>query len=172
MKCLKRNQRPFWYCLYVNDRVPGDTSVAGEAIAGTSVTGDSEKNINYIIDEYGNETGERILNYAAPVEMYANISQATGQSNTEQFGNLENYDKVIVTDDLDCPIDENSVLFIDKEPEFTDANTNEVIESSTLFGEDQVNEKIYKVPKYDYIVRRVAKSLNSISIAVSKVKVS
>ena len=51
--------------------------------------------------------------------MLANISQATGQSNTEQFGNLENYDKVIVTDDLNCPIDENSVLFIDKEPEYS-----------------------------------------------------
>lgn len=172
MRCLKRNQRPFYYCLYVNDRIPGDTSVTGVAISGTSVIGDSEQNINYIIDEYGNETGERILHYANPVKMYANISQATGQSNTEQFGNLENYDKVIVTDDLDCPIDENSVLFIDKAPEFTEVETDEVIESDTLYGEDTFVAHSYKIPVYDYIVRRVAKSLNSISIAVSKVKVS
>ena len=124
MKTLIRNKRPFYYCLF------SDT-----------VT---------IEDEYGNETGEPRVVYGEPVKMLANISQATGQSNTEQFGNLENYDKVIVTDDLNCPIDESSVLFIDKEPEYS------------LDGD----------PMYDYTVRRVAKSLNSVSIAVRKVNVS
>ena len=139
MKCLKRNKRPFYYCLY--------------------------KEEIELLDEYGNASGEKIVTYEDAVEMTANISQATGQSNTEQFGNLENYDKVIVTDDLDCPIDENSVLFIDKEPEWKDAEYNEAT-AITVTG------ATVKVPVYDYIVRRVAKSLNSISIAVSKVKVS
>ena len=139
MKCLKRNKRPFYYCLY-KDEIE-------------------------LLDEYGSSSGEKIVTYEDAVFMEANISQATGQSNTEQFGNLENYDKVIVTDDLDCPIDENSVLFIDKEPEYKDAEYNEVT-AITVTG------ATVKVPVYDYIVRRVAKSLNSISIAVSKVKVS
>lgn len=139
MKCLKRNQRPFYYCLY-KEEIP-------------------------ILDEYGNETGQTIVVYEDEVELSANISQATGQSNTEQFGNLENYDKVIVTDWIDCPIDENSVLFIDKEPEWKDAEYNEET-AITVTG------ATVKVPVYDYTVRRVAKSLNSISIAVSKVKVS
>ena len=82
--------------------------------------------------------------------MRANVSAATGQSQVEQFGNLENYDKVVVTDDMTCPINENTVLFIDKEPAFDSQGK----------------------PLYDYTVKRVAKSLNSISIAVSKVKVS
>lgn len=124
MRTMRINKRPFWYCLY-SDKEP-------------------------IEDEYGNETGETRVVYEQPVQMLANISQATGQSNTEQFGNLENYDKVLVTDDLNCPIDESSVLFIDKEPEYT------------LDGD----------PMYDYTVRRVAKSLNSVSIAVRKVNVS
>jgi len=98
----------------------------------------------------GDETGEIDVTYEKAVEMRANISPATGQSSIEQFGNLENYDKVIVTDDMSCPIDENTVLFIDKAPAYD--------------GDGR--------PLYDYIVRRVAKSLNSISIAVSKVKVS
>lgn len=119
-----RNDSPFYYCLY-SDKIP-------------------------IVDEYGNETGENQVVYAAPVKMYANISPASGAAQTEQFGNLENYDKVIVTRDMDCPIDENSVLFIDKEPEYS-------------LDDD---------PMYDYTVRRVAKSLNSISIAVRKVNVS
>lgn len=139
MRALNRNKVSFYYCLY-DKKIP-------------------------IIDEYGNETGENIVTYASPVEMRENISPATGQSNTEQFGNLENYDKVIVTDDLKCPIDENSVLFIDKEPEFTDALTHYPTAVTTI------DHKI-SIPVYDYTVRRVAKSLNSISIAVRKVNVS
>ncbi len=146
MKTLKRNQRLFYYCLF-------DSKIR-------------------VIDEYGNESGEEIVTYQDPIPMYANISQATGQSNTEQFGNLENYDKVIVTDDLNCPIDENSVLFIDKEPEFTQATTVNYQESSTLLGDDTVETVTVQVPVPDYTVMRVAKSLNSISIAVRKVKVS
>ena len=150
MRCAKRNMRRFWYCLYKSDRIPGDTSIAGDSLAGASVVGDSEQNTDYIIDEYGNETGETVRHYARAVEMYANISPATGQSQVEQFGNLDNYDKVIVTDDMNCPIDEHSVLFIDKQPEYSTDS----------------------LPIYNYIVKRIAKSLNSISIAVRKVDVS
>lgn len=124
MRCLKRNKQTFWYALY------------------------QSTDMNH--DEYGNETGEPIVTYSEPVQMSANISPATGQSNTEMFGNLDSYDKVIVTDDMNCPIDEHSVLFIDKEPEHN--------MSGNLM--------------YNYIVKRVAKSLNSISIAVRKVDVS
>lgn len=139
MRTLKRNERKFHYCLYAN-KTP-------------------------IVDDYGNETGESIVTYQDPVEMKANISPATGQSNTEQFGNLENYDKVIVTDDLNCPIDENSVLFIDKEPEYTEVLTHTTTAITT-------QDETVSVPVFDYTVRRVAKSLNSISIAVKKVDVS
>jgi len=124
MRTLKRNHRKFWYCLYQ----------------------DAEE----VYDEYGNATGQYLPVYAQAQEMYANISPASGYAQTEQFGNLDSYDKVIVTDWMDCPIDENSVLFIDKNPEH-DISTD--------------------TPLYDYTVRRVAKSLNSISIAVQKVNV-
>jgi hypothetical protein len=103
-----------------------------------------------ILDEWGNETGETKLFYKYPVDMSANISAAGGTAQVEQFGNLTGYDRVIVTADMSCPIDENTVLFIDRQPEFDDNGT----------------------PLYDYIVLRVARSLNSISYAVSKVDVS
>lgn len=124
MKALVRNKQKFYYALYVGSEP--------------------------ITDEYGNETGEPIVEYSEPVEMWANISPATGISQTEQFGNLDSYDKVVVTDDLNCPIDEHSVLFVEKEPEHN-------LEDGLM---------------YDYIVKRVAKSLNSISIAIRKVDVS
>ena len=118
MKVLERNKSPFYYSLYLG-KLP-------------------------VTDEDGNETGEYQVAYADPVKARASISAVTGYSQTEQFGNLTDYDKVIVTDDLDCPIDENTVLHIEVAP----------------------------TEPYDYTVRRVAKSLNSISIAVSKVAVS
>lgn len=137
MITLKRNRRPFYYCLF-KEKAPA-------------------------VDEYGNESGESVLTYYDPVMVYANISQATGQSNTEIFGNLESYDKVIVMDD--CPIDENSVLFIDKEPEFTEF-VNHVPTAVTT------TDETISVPVYDYTVKRVARSLNSVSIAVKKVDVT
>lgn len=146
MKCLKRNKRPFYYCTIQRDEY-------GEAVT------------REIVDEYGNLTGQYIVMYNAAVLAKYNVSPATGQSNTEQFGDLENYDKVIVIDDLDCPIDESSVLFIDKEPEFTEVLTHNVTAVTTT-------DETVSVPVYDYTVLRVAESLNSISIAVKKVKVS
>ena len=124
MRCLKRNKQAFYYALYQSNEPT--------------------------YDDYGNETGEPKASYAEPVLMYANISPATGQSNVEQFGNLDSYDKVIVTDDLSCPINEHTVLFVDKEPEHN------------------LDDELM----YDYIVKRVAKSLNSISIAIRKVEVN
>lgn len=123
MKLMKRNLKPVWYCLY-----------------STKAT---QK------DDDGYETGEDGVSYGEPVKLMCNVSPATGFAQTDVFGNLESYDKVLITDDMNCPIDENTVLFIDKEPQ--------VVGGKLL---------------YDYTVKRVAKSLNSISIAVSKVKVS
>lgn len=103
-----------------------------------------------VLDECGNETGEFNVFYKDVVSIRANVSPATGASQIEQFGNLSGYDKVIMTDDVNCPISETSVLFVDKQPEYSEDGK----------------------PLYDYTVKRVAKSLNSISYAVSKVSVS
>ena len=184
MRCLKRNMTAFWYCLYES----------------------SEDQY----DEYGNLLPEPLVTYAEPVQMMANISAATGQAQTEMFGGLDSYDKVIVTADMSCPIDENTVLFVDKEPEFgplppeppdpptpdpvdpddtddgdqTDGNdTDDTDQTDTDTdgdysgdGDDPEPEpepepEPHGPPLYDYIVKRVAKSLNSISIAVRKVDV-
>ena len=142
-----RNDTGFWYCLL-------DPTIE-----------------HAVIDEYGNETGEIIPHYEEAVSFDANISPATGQAQVEQFGNLDSYDKVIVTRDMNCPIDEHSVLFIEKEPEYTEVITHEIVEGQALYADDEIVEVAYQQPKNDYIVKRVAKSLNSISIAVRKVDV-
>ena len=104
-----------------------------------------------VLDEDGWETGETEITYGEPVEMKVNVSPAVGNAQQEIFGTLESYDKVVMTDDMSCPIDENTVMFIDREPEY---------EEETL------------VNTHDYIVKRVAKSLNHISYGVAKVNVN
>ena len=144
MRTLERNKRTFKYCLY--DFTRG------------------------VLDEFGNRTGEEIVIYKDPVKMRASVSEATGMSNTQQFGNLESYDKVIVTDDMSCPIDESTVLFLDKQEEYTLARTYVVVPPQNQNGTETIEVEIVEVPVPDYRVVRVAKSLNSVSIAVRKIQ--
>lgn len=102
-------------------------------------------------DEYGNLTGEYKISYEAPVAVKANVSAARGESTTRQFGEDVRYDRIIVLDDPTFPIAETSILWIDTPPEIAEDGTT-------------------KTP-HDYIVKQVAPSLNSVSIAVSKVSV-
>lgn len=124
MKCMEINKVPFYYCLYEGER--------------------------YLVDEDNYETGEKKVEYSSPCKCRGNISPARGNISVEQFGNDLQYDKVIVLDDVTCPIDEHSVLFVDKLPIFDDSDC----------------------PLFDYVVKKVARSLNSVSIAIAKVEVS
>lgn len=119
MRLLQRNLSQFAYALYLGKQP--------------------------IADENGFETGEYEIAYSDPVTVKANISPARGEASTRQFGDSENYDKVIVTDNVALPIDINSVLWVDS----------------------------LDISKpHDYIVRKVAESQNSVSYAIQKVDVS
>ena len=131
-----RNMQTFWYALY-------DATVEQ-------------------YDEYGNQTGAS-ARYGNPVQASANISPAKGDVVARQFGDDDQYDKVIVTGDRDTPIDEYAVLWIDTVPELN--------EDGTL----KVNADGEIVTPWDYIVYRVGRGLpnfGSTVIAVSKVTVA
>ena len=102
-------------------------------------------------DEYGNITGEYKVTRENPVAIMANVSATRGESTTRQFGEDVRYDRIIVLDDPAFPIAETSVLWIDTLPEIAEDGTTQT--------------------PHDYIVKQVAPSLNSVSIAVSKVNV-
>jgi hypothetical protein len=102
-------------------------------------------------DEYGNLTGEYDVTYENPVAVMANVSAARGESTTRQFGEDVRYDRVIILDDPAFPIAETSILWIDTPPEIREDGSTDTT--------------------HDYIVKQVAPSLNSVSIAVSKVSV-
>ena len=100
-------------------------------------------------DEYGNETSEPDVTHCHPVFAKANISPAKNADIIQLFGTDVNYDKVIVM--KESPIDENAILWVDTLPETNvDGTTN---------------------TPHDYIVRKVARSINSVSIAIAKVDV-
>lgn len=102
-------------------------------------------------DEYGNMTGEYEIVYDTPVEVKANVSAARGEATTRQFGDDESYDRIIVLDDPKIPIAVTSIFWIDTLPEIAEDGSTDT--------------------PHDYIVKQVAASLNSVSIAVSKVNV-
>ena len=124
MRCVKRNQQYFWYAQYLG-------------------------NEEIIID--GNYTGTYEAKYSNPVKMRANISPAVGFSQVEQFGRAINYNKTLVTDDMHCPINEYSVLWIDVDPEVDSAGQATV--------------------PYNYTVSSVGRSFWSISYAIKRVEV-
>lgn len=123
MRSLNRNKQRIYYSLY-SSKTP-------------------------ILDEYGNQTGEYETTYATPVALDINVSAARGTSDVEQFGINTAYTKTMVTNDLTCPIDETTRLWIGREP------TDNGVE----------------VP-HNYVVVMVAKSVNSITYAIKEVSVS
>ena len=124
MRCLKRNQKSFWYALYKRETEQKDSN-----------------------DLY---TGEIGPGYETPVQMKANISASKGTADTELFGEDLQYSRTIVTDDLSCPITEESAIWIDREPE--DENKNAV--------------------PHNYVVKAIAESLNHIIYAVAEAEQS
>jgi hypothetical protein len=106
---------------------------------------------NEIRDEYGNFTGEYELQYGNPIAMKASVSAAMGETYTRQFGEQEAYDKVVIADDPLCLIDEYAILWVDNLP---------VIK----------RDKSTDTP-HDYVVKKVAKSINVSSYAIAKVEV-
>lgn len=133
MVCMNRNKSAFFYALYVSKE------------QGT--------------DDYGNPTGGVDVTYGNPQEFKANISAAKGETQTRQFGESENYDKVIIMGSDAPPIDEYSILWIDTVPQLDDT------------GALTTNDDGEVITPHDYIVKKVARSLNSVSIAISKVNV-
>lgn len=179
MRTLDRNKRKFYYCLHTA----------------------KEK----IYDEDHNFTGDYTPSYAEAVMAYGNISAASGSTDTEQFGTEITYDKTIVLQGINWPIDENTVLVIDNDL-FT---TDEFVGNGTArtFTMSEVPQRMIKVsidgvptedyarvgdeisfftapsdnakievqyepaiPNYDYIVVRVAVSLNHTVLAIKRVE--
>lgn len=70
-----------------------------------------------LIDEYGNRTGQFELTYSEPVLARMNIRWDDGAVQLEGFGLNVSARRRMVTDDLNCPIGIDTILWIGIEPE-------------------------------------------------------
>ena len=125
MQGMVRNKRKFYYALYIDEKE--------------------------LTDENGNITGEYGVVYGNPVFAKGNVSSEMGEVQSRQFGGSESYDKVIVLDNPNTPIDEYSILWVDTLPHLNDDGSTDT--------------------PFDYVIKKVARGLNSVSIAISKVNV-
>lgn len=116
MRTLNRNKQKIWYALYAGN-LP-------------------------LSDEDGNETGEYGPVYGEPHPYSIYITAAKGEREAGPFGGAEDYDRIMVCADPDCPIDEDTLLWVD-----------------TPTG-----------GPHDYLVAKAARSLNGISYGIKKVQ--
>lgn len=124
MRTLRRNTRTFWYALYLR-REP-------------------------VRDAQGRETLEQRMVYTDPVPARGNISPAQTRQSVQIFGGTGGFDRTIIPERADLPVDTYSVLWIDRAP---------------------YDERGNAAP-YDYVVTKVARSLNGALLAVRRVEVS
>lgn len=97
------------------------------------------------MDEFGNSLGSYLPVYSELKSAMLCVSPNKGNSEVEQFGSLEDYDRTATTADTSCEIDEDSILWVD--------------------GADTDGP-------YTHIVKRRAPWKNSIQYAIKRVEVS
>ena len=92
-------------------------------------------------DSEGFKTGEYEVSYGSLTTIYAYATPSRGEASDEMFGKDLDYDKIIYVP-KDCPINEYALLWVDA--------------SSSASN--------------DYVVQKVAESLNHKAIAIKKVR--
>ena len=119
MRVVNRNRRPVAYAFY----------------EGTTE----------IIDDNGLHTGEYEVHYTNPVRALMNVSGGRGQANVRLFGIGSEFDRTIVTDDLETPFSTDTVFWVETDPD--------------------------NAP-FDYRVVSVARTINQVVLGLAEVAVS
>lgn len=88
MHTLARNERAFYYATYQGKQK--------------------------VYDADGRYTGQTEITYSAPVQAKMNISPSLGRAELESFGINSGYTHTIVTDDMNCPMDEYTIIWYGK----------------------------------------------------------
>ena len=131
MISLNRNKQQIWYALY---------------------TGEQEE-----VDAYGQHTGRFAPTYSSPIGLGINVREARGESFLAPNGIETEYSRRLVTCDMDCPLEIDSILWIDTEPYVTE----------TVDG-----KSVTRDISHNYVVSGVAKSINNITYYAKEVNVS
>lgn len=135
MRILERNKKDLWYANRIS--------------------------ASYVTDKNGMKTGEKEQTYAEPVKVRMSMAISSGANNLgsqgiatlEPYGIVTGYTARAVTEDLNCPMEEQSKVWYGITPTV------------------ERDGKIVNVP-YNYRVVRKAKSLNHLIYYLKEVDVS
>lgn len=147
MRLLERNKKPLWYALRT-----GST---------------------YITDSNGHKTGDKEQAYGNPVRVMMSMAISSGANNLgsqgiaelEPWGIVTGYTARAVTEDMTCPIAEDSRIWYGIEP------TKVVQVQKTVNGQTVTVDETVSVP-HNYKVVRRAESINHLIFYLKEVDVS
>ena len=103
---------------------------------------------------------EEVLTYSDPIKKEGVITAANGEAQTQLFGANEIYDKVITLNLGENYLEIGSILWVDVEV---------ALDENGHLAKDEAGNVI---TPYNYIVVKVANSLNFVNVAIRKVDVS
>ena len=147
MRCLERNKKPLWYA---------------------NRTGET-----YATDTNGFKTGEKVQAYDTPQQMRCSMSISSGANNIgsqgmatlNSYGIETGYTHNAVTEDMNCPLAEDGIVWYERLPSHTETITK------TVNGQ-QVTEDVVVPNPHNYVVVRKAESLNHLIYYLKEVDAS
>ena len=147
MRVLSRNKKDLWYANRVS--------------------------ASYVTDNNGLKTGEKTQTYGDPVKTRMSMAISSGANNLgsqgiatlEPYGIVTGYTARAVTEDLNCPMNEESRIWYGILPTHIETRT------ITVNGQTTTQEVEVQNP-YNYTVVRMAKSLNHLIYYLKEVDVS
>ena len=119
VRVVNRNRRPVAYAFYLG--------------------------VTDVVNADGEYTGEHEISYTEPIKALMNVSGGRGQADINLFGIGSSTMRTIVTEDLDTPFSEETVFWIETDPD---------------------------TEPYDYRVVNVSRTINQVVLAIDQVGVS
>ena len=128
---------------------------------------------SYATDANGYKTGERTITYGQPTKAKMSMAISSGANNLgsqgmaelERYGIITGYTHRAVTEDMNCAMNEESLVWYKINP------TNTVTVTKTVNGETVTEEQEVPVP-HNFKVVRKAVSLNHVIYYLKEVDVT
>lgn len=155
MRVLERNKKELWFANRLSE--------------------------SYVTDKHGLKTGEKEQTYGTPQKLKASMSISSGANNLgsqgmvalDPYGLTTAYTHNAITEDMNCPLDEEALVWYEREPTVTETRTRTVEE--TIDGEvttHTITEEVEVPVPHNFKVVRKAKSLNHLIYYLKEVDVS
>ena len=147
MRLLERNKKDLWYA--------------------------NPSTVSYVTDNNGLKTGEKETTYTTPAKVRMSMAISSGANNLgsqgiatlEPYGIVTGYTARAVTEDMNCPMEEQSRVWYQILPTHTET------QNTTVNGQTTTQEVEVPSP-YNYVVVRKARSLNHLIYYLKEVDVS